>query len=95
MSIRTTAKNKTYTVKLEQLRVIAWSVQRDSEYGHIFMEPVTLPLHPSETNGSYIQVTEDEKFKPKTKPWTVMSVIPATGTSQVFLVLYEDGKRPE
>jgi len=85
-------KPKTYTVKLEFLRVVAWSIQRDSEYGSIFMEPITLPLHPSETNGSYVQITEDDNFKSKTKPWTVMSVIPAAGTSQVFLVLYEHGK---
>ena len=85
-------KNQRYTVKVQTLRVIAWCVQRDDESGGVFMEPVTLPLDPAYTNGAYVQITEDEHFKQKVKPWNFISVIPATATSQVFLVLEENGK---
>ena len=88
--------NRRYTVKVEQLRIIAWCVQRDDESGAVFMKPVTIPLNPAhamtENHGHYVQITEDENFDQKVKPWNFIDVIPATGTTQVSLVLEENGK---
>ena len=88
--------SKRFTVKVEHLRIIAWCVQRGDETGAVFMEPVTIPLNPAqamtEDDGHYVQITEDENFQQKVKPWNFITVIPATGTTQVWLVLEENGK---
>lgn len=88
--------SKRFRVKVEHLRIIAWCVQRDDETGAVFMEPITIPLNPAknreELNGLYVRITEDEHSDTKVKPWNFITVIPATGTSQVWLVLEENGK---
>lgn len=60
------------------------------------MAPVTIPLNPAHTmtenHGHYVQITEDENFDQKVKPWNFLTVIPATGITQVWLVLEENGK---
>jgi len=88
-----------YIVKLDQQRVIAWAVVRDSEEGGIQMQPVLLPMDPRDQGeslqGHYVEVTAmpDSVLEDRIKPWQVESVIPAVGTSAMFLVLCDaDGK---
>jgi len=81
---------KGYTVKLEQLRVIAWAVVQDGEDGGTHLEPVSLPIDPRKQGEVCGQVEVTGLFNQKIKPHTLKNVIPANGTSLMVLVLCND-----
>lgn len=81
-----------YTVRIDMRRVIAWAVVREQEGNAILMEPITLSLDPRENDGMYVPVTEDEHGEQTIHPMDVISVVPATNTTQAWLVLQADGQ---
>ena len=88
-----------YTVKLRKLCVVAWCVQQDGEDGNIFMSPVTLPLDPREQDQDFywqvnITASEDDCLEQVIALHTVMSVIPASATLQVKIVLCDKDGTP-
>jgi len=79
-------------VKLEKHRVVAWYVQQDGEDGGLFMTAVTLPLDPREVDQDScdrIDITADKYDidEHAIEPHTVKSVIPASATFRVKIVL--------
>jgi len=80
---------KMYTVRIVTLRVIAWAMIRESEGNAILLDPITLPLDPRENDGLYIQVA-DGNDNQSLNPMDVITVIPATATTQVWLRLQCD-----
>jgi hypothetical protein len=58
------------------------------------MEPITMSTDPQEQwmDSVYIPVTEDDDGNETIKPQDVITVIPATATSQAWFVLQADGK---
>ena len=81
-----------YTVRIDMLRVLAWAVVREHDHNAILLHPVTLSTDPRENDGLYVPVTEDGRMNSVLNPMDVTAVIPATNTTQAWLVLQADGK---
>lgn len=83
-----------YTVKLEQRRVIAWAQVQYGDDGETILEPITLQVDPRLQHEVYNSIDVTGFENRKLKPHMLKGMIPASMTSLMVLVLCNETGRP-